>query len=244
MRRPGARRCHRFKLIEVFGSIIASSFGSVSALSESPSKSACSFPMTSSADLVLVSSVSNRSLRRRSRSSSTCSGRPTSPSPSAPAPAGRRHREPCATPPDASCRGPRGAATRPRSLEPTGNASYSSRISALYSAVNDRRRGRAAGSGSSTTPSWARASRDAVVMVIGSTSSRLALQGWSATAGVSRQPDRQGLPGGLRRVNDPRARPDPTEATARPLPTVAGPQGSAAPSRANLRPWQATPPRV
>ncbi len=29
-------------------------------------------------------------------------------------------------------------------------------------------------------------------MVIGSTSSRLALQGWSATAGVSRQPDRQG----------------------------------------------------
>ena len=48
-------------------------FGSVSALSESPSKSACSFPMTSSADLVLANSASRRSLRRRSRSSSTCS---------------------------------------------------------------------------------------------------------------------------------------------------------------------------
>ena len=48
-------------------------FGSVSALSERPSKSACSFPMTSSADLVLANSASRRSLRRRSRSSSTCS---------------------------------------------------------------------------------------------------------------------------------------------------------------------------
>ena len=48
-----------------------------------------------------------------------------------------------------------------------GWASYSSRIRALYSAVNERRRGRAAGSGSSTSSSWARAIKDAVVMVIG-----------------------------------------------------------------------------
>ena len=61
-RRSGRR--HRFELTEV-DLDHRFEFGSVSALSESPSKSACSFPMTSSADLVLAISVSNRSLRRR-----------------------------------------------------------------------------------------------------------------------------------------------------------------------------------
>ena len=41
----------------------------------------------------------------------------------------------------------------PRSVEPAGSASYSARICALNSAVNDRLRDQAAGLGSSTTPS-------------------------------------------------------------------------------------------
>ncbi len=41
------------------------------------------------------------------------------------------------------------------------------RLCALCSAVKDRRRGQAAGSGSSTTPSWGRAGNEAVGMVIG-----------------------------------------------------------------------------
>ena len=47
---------------------------SLSALSESDSKSACAFPVISSASLVRASSVSRRSLRSRSRASSTASG--------------------------------------------------------------------------------------------------------------------------------------------------------------------------
>ena len=41
------------------------------------------------------------------------------------------------------------------------------RMSRLYSAVNVRRFGRAAGSGSSTASFWARVAKDAVVIVIG-----------------------------------------------------------------------------
>jgi hypothetical protein len=52
--------------------------------------------------------------------------------------------------------------------------------------------GLAAGSSSGTTPSWARAVRVAVVMVM-STRSCLAMVGWWATAGVSRHADRQGM---------------------------------------------------
>ena len=142
-------------------------FGSESALSESSSKSACAFPVISNASFVRASSASSRSLRRRSLLQLDLLGRAASASPSAPGRRGRRRRGPCATPRCARCTGPHGAAAHPAPPSPTGNASYSSRIRALYSAVNDRRRGRAAGSGSSTTPSWARASRDAVVMVIG-----------------------------------------------------------------------------
>ena len=142
-------------------------FGSVSALSESSSKSACTFPVISNASLgpgqlglePLVAAAQplqldllGRAPRLRLR---------------APGRRGRRRRGPCATPRDARCTGPHGAATRP--APPSRPAARRTRrgSAALYSAVNDRRRGRAAGSGSSTTPSWARASRDAVVMVIG-----------------------------------------------------------------------------
>ena len=61
-----------------------------------------------------------------------------------------------------------------RSGEPAGNWSYSSRMAALYSAVNVRRRGRAAGSGSSTRP-LCRARVDVVVIVIRASWSDLAL---------------------------------------------------------------------
>jgi len=47
--------------------------GSVSALSEMNSKSACTFPVISNAVLVRSSSVSSRLFCLRSRSSSTCS---------------------------------------------------------------------------------------------------------------------------------------------------------------------------
>src|SRR6056297_1979550 len=56
----------------------------------------------------------------------------------------------------------------PRSSEPFGHESYSATISALYSALNVRRVGRAAGSMSSsvTPPVWARPFNNAVVMVM------------------------------------------------------------------------------
>ncbi len=60
--------CHRFEIVEV---LVDHGFelGSVSALSESSSKSACAFPVISSARRVRPSSASSRSLRRRSLSS-------------------------------------------------------------------------------------------------------------------------------------------------------------------------------
>src|SRR6056297_2738992 len=56
----------------------------------------------------------------------------------------------------------------PRSSEPFGHESYSATISALYSALNVRRVGFAAGSMSSsvTPPFWARPFKDAVVVVM------------------------------------------------------------------------------
>jgi hypothetical protein len=124
------------------------------------------FPVISSAVLVRASSASSRSLRRRRRSSSTCSGvrlalafgaRPRRTALSR----ALRHSARC------EVYRPSRRSSAPRWSEPVGSESYSSRMRALYSAVKERRLGRAAGSGSSTTPSWARASRDAVVMVIG-----------------------------------------------------------------------------
>jgi hypothetical protein len=66
--------------------------------------------------------------------------------------------------------GPRGAGSHRARRSPSARVSYSARISALYSALNVRRVGLAAGSVSSsvTLPVWARPFNDAVmVMVLG-----------------------------------------------------------------------------
>src|SRR5680860_9196 len=125
--------------------------GKAHALSESSSKSACAFPVIPSASLVFCNSRSRWALRRRSRSSSTCSrlrlARPLGDRPSnAAASRCLRHSAIC------EVYRPSRRSSAPRSGAPTGNWSYSSTMAALYSAVNDRRRGRAAGSDSSTRP--------------------------------------------------------------------------------------------
>ena len=78
-----------------------------------------------------------------------------------PSPRGRRPRGPGATRRCGSSRGPRGAAALP-SPRARSICSYSSRMASLYSTLNRRRVGFAAGSSSGTPPSWARASRAAV----------------------------------------------------------------------------------
>jgi len=138
---------------------------SVSALSESFSKSACNFPVISKAVFVASSSSSSALLRRRSFSSSTWSAERFAfgfgaSAAAAPASRARRHSAMC------DVYKPSRRNNAPRSVEPFGNASYSSTIDALYSAVKVRRRGLSAGSGSPIGPSWARSSNDAVVMVI------------------------------------------------------------------------------
>src|SRR5918995_156797 len=139
----------------------------VSSLSASSrSKSSDAFPWISNASLCFANSSSSRSLRRRSRSFSICSavrlaGRVFGASSlSAPTSRARRHSTMCeeSSPPRRNS-----APLAPGSV----NRSYSSRMASLSSAENRRRVGFAAGSSSPTPPSWARASKAAVVMVIG-----------------------------------------------------------------------------
>ena len=164
-------------------------FESESALSESSSKSACAFPVISNASFVRASSASSRSLRRRSRSSSTCSAERR-------AFALRRQRVAGAgvaglTPLRqmravqalaAQQRTPLGRADRQRvvlvedpGLVLGGERSPprpGRRVGLVHHPIMGAREQRRRGHGHR------------------STCSRLALQGWSATAGVSRQPDR------------------------------------------------------
>src|SRR5215216_3419025 len=125
--------------------------GSESALSESCSKSACAFPTISNAARVRASSASSRWLRRRTRSSSTCSGvrlraRPCPARPaSAPASRARRH--------STMWEVYRPSRRSNAPLSPGSvSRSYSARIASLYSGLNLRRRGRA-GSWSAMSPS-------------------------------------------------------------------------------------------
>src|SRR5690606_16026841 len=123
--------------------------GSVSALSESFSKSACAFPVISNASFVRSNSASSRAFLARSFSSSISSrerrcldlrARPSR----APASACLRHSEMC------DVYRPSRRRIAPRSSDPFAWESYSARISALYSALNVRRVGFAAASMSSS----------------------------------------------------------------------------------------------
>ena len=124
-------------------------------------------PVISNAVSVLASSASSCSFLARSFSSSISAAeaplfdfaaRPSR----APAAAALRHSEMC------DVYNPSRRRIAPRSSAPFGYESYSARISALYSALNVRLFGRAAGSMSSsvTPPVWARPFNDAVVMVM------------------------------------------------------------------------------
>src|SRR5680860_1254861 len=102
-------------------------------------------------DAAALEGLSPKGRAKRSRSSSTCSrlrlARPLGDRPSnAAASRCLRHSAIC------EVYRPSRRSSAPRSGAPTGNWSYSSTMAALYSAVNDRRRGRAAGSDSSTRP--------------------------------------------------------------------------------------------
>src|SRR6202011_537949 len=119
-----------------------------SALSESSSKSACAFPMMSSANLVLVRSASSFALRRRSFSNSTCSADflggfddVTGSGPlvvRVPASRARAH--------SMIWEEYRPSRRRIAPFSPLGALSYSVTIASLYSGLNTRRDGRGAGS--------------------------------------------------------------------------------------------------
>ena len=112
--------------------------GSVSALSESISKSACAFPTISKAALVLASSRSARSARavalaNSRRSADAFDGRAAGARPvRAPLSRALRHSDRCEE------YSPSRRSSTPRAAGSA--ASYSARTSSLYLAVNDRRR--------------------------------------------------------------------------------------------------------
>ena len=173
-------RGHRFETGEVLDDH-GFDFGSESAPPESCSKSGCTFPAISSAVFARSSSASSRSVLRRNFSSSTRSadrpgfGFAASPS----------------------------LAPAFRALRQLGGVEGVQALAAQQRASPGRVRGQgvvvvedpgpvlggertpprsSGGSCSSTAPSWARASNDAAVIVIGSTCSCLALERWWATA--------------------------------------------------------------
>ncbi len=192
--RPAGRR-RRFEIVEV---LVDHGFdlGSESALSESSSKSACAFPVISSARRVRPSSASSRSLRRRSLSSLDLFGWSLRLGLGRQGLAGTSL---ACLAPLGDVRGVQALPTQQRSplirtrrervvlfedpgLEVSGKASPpwpGSRVELVHPAIMGARE--------------QRCSRHCHR----SRCSGLALEGWSATEVVSRHPDRQGSPGSV-----------------------------------------------